>query len=111
MSGDPCAESNVPIACTLEAGDLPERLAEWRAFGHSSVRATEAHATSARLLLADGDDVLLAAASLAQREAQCCAFFDFAVELGPEARWLSVRVPAGAEETLRTFLELVGSAV
>ena len=109
MSDDPGVADEIPIACTLEAGSLPERLAEWQVFGQSSVRRAETQPTSARFLLADGDDVLLAAASLAQRETQCCAFFDFAVELGSEERWLSVRVPVGAEETLRSFLELLGS--
>jgi hypothetical protein len=109
MSDAPGAGAAVPIACTLEADHLPERLAEWRTFGKTLVHRAETQPTSARFLLADGDDVLAAAVSLAQRETQCCAFFDFAVELGPEARWLSVRVPAGAEETLRSFLELLGS--
>jgi hypothetical protein len=106
MSVDPCA-AEVPIACTLEAGRLPERVAEWRAFAGRSVRQIEREAHAARLRLADGDDVLVAAASLAQREKECCAFFDFALLLEPEARWLRITVPVQADEVLAGFLEML----
>jgi hypothetical protein len=107
MSADPCADANVPIACTLDAGRLPERVAEWQAFTRRSVLQVERDAHGARLLLANGDDVLVAAASLAQREKECCAFFDFALLLEPEARWLRVTVPAQADAVLASFLEML----
>jgi hypothetical protein len=109
MSDDPCADADIPIACTLDVGTLTERLAEWQAFATASVRRVERHATSARMLLAAGDHVLVAAASLAQREKQCCAFFDFTVVLESEERWLTVSVPARAADTLSSFVEMLAA--
>jgi hypothetical protein len=105
VTGDPATD--VPIACTLGPDDLPARLAEWQAFGAASVRSIERAASSARIRLDPSDGALLAAASLAQRETECCAFFEFAVLLEARDRWLTVRVPAGAEDTLSGFLDLL----
>jgi hypothetical protein len=93
----------VPIACTLNAGEMPARLEEWKAFVRQSVVASETSPTSARFLLTSTDEALVAAASLAQREKECCAFFDFAILIEAQQRWLNVTVPSGAEETLASF--------
>jgi hypothetical protein len=103
-------QSGPPIACTLAADDMPGRLAEWRDFARGSVRAVESGPTSARLLLARSDDVLVTAASLAQRETQCCAFFAFSIVLEADERWLSVTVPEDAEEVLASFVEMLAAA-
>jgi hypothetical protein len=102
-------DRSVPIACTLEIGDIPERFAEWQAFYRSSVTDTEVSPVSVRLRLDPSDATLAAAASLSQREKQCCAFFDFAISLEVEQRWLTVTVPPGAEETLTTFTAMLRS--
>ncbi len=99
----------VPVACTLDAGDLPERYAEWRAFFRSSVVTSESGATSVRWLIKPSAATMLAAVSLAQREKQCCAFFDFAIAIEAEQRWLSITVPPEAEETLTTFMDTLRS--
>jgi hypothetical protein len=99
----------VPIACTLDAGALTERVDEWRALVASSVVSLEADATSVRLVLDDSDAALTAAASLGQREKQCCAFFDVGIELGPDERALYLRVPPGAEEAIAEFVALLRS--
>jgi hypothetical protein len=101
------ARHTVPIACTLDVGDLPERVDEWKQLFGDSVLALTQDAGSVRLLLAPTEDALVAAASLAQREKECCAFFDFAIELESDQRWLRVTVPESAEETLRSFVEML----
>lgn len=73
----------IPIACSLDAGSLAERIDEWRA--------------------------LVAAASLGQREKRCCAFFDVAIGLGADSRTLSLTVPDGAEGALGAFVVLLTS--
>ena len=60
--------------------------------------------TSVRLVLRDTEAALVAAASLGQREQQCCGFFEVAIELGPDRRTLTLRVPDGAEEAMATFV-------
>ena len=97
----------VPIACSLDAGARAGRMEEWRALVASSVVDIDAGATSVRMVLDDAPASLETAVSLGQREKRCCAFFDVAIELGPDSRTLSLRVPAGAEETLAAFVALL----
>ena len=101
----------VPIACTLTANQLPDRVEEWRSFLGAQVTAVEREAGAARLRLAEGDDVLAAAADLAQREKQCCAFFEFAIALDGEYRWLTVSVPDDAAPVLDELLTLLPPAL
>ncbi len=94
----------VPIACTLEPDAVGDRVEEWRTFLGTRVdevsRPTDA---AAWLRLRPGDETLLLAADLAQREKACCGFFRFAVELEADARWLRVEVPADAAGVLDDF--------
>jgi len=99
----------IPIACSLDAGSLAERIDEWRALVASSVVEVEADATSVRMVLDDSPAALVAAASLGQRQKRCCAFFDVANDLGADSRTLSLTVPDGAEEALAAFVVLLTS--
>jgi hypothetical protein len=101
-AGDP-----IPIACSLDMGSLADRIDEWRGLVASWVVEVAADATSVRLVLGDSDAALVAAASLGQREKQCCGFFEVAVEIGPVRRTLTLHVPDGAEEAMATFVALL----
>jgi len=102
-------DTPIPIACSLDAGSLAERAGEWRSFVTSSVVAVEAGATSVRMELADSPSALATAASLGQREKQCCTFFDASIELEAERRTLVLAVPEGAEDALAAFVALLGT--
>ena len=98
----------VPIACTLTVQEQPDRIAEWREFFATHVSGIDEMApAAARMRLADGDAAVLAAADLAQREQACCAFFDFAIQLRADGRYLSVAVPDDAAPVLHDFLGLL----
>ncbi len=97
----------VPIACTLTAGDAGERVDEWQRFLGRDIRAASGSGDSVRLLLADGDDALLRAVDLAEREHDCCRFFDFGIHLDQEGRWLTVGVPPEATGILTDLLSLL----
>jgi anti-sigma-K factor RskA len=99
----------VPIACSLDVTSLGERADEWRALLASSVTAVEVGATAVRLVLAPSDAALTAAVALAQREKQCCAFFDMSIALEADRRTLVLAVPEGAEDALASFVGLLGS--
>jgi uncharacterized heparinase superfamily protein len=101
------APGTVPIACTLDLDDRPARVDEWRRFFGDSVSAVTQESGVVRLLLAPTEAALVAAASLAQREKECCAFFDFAIELEAEQRWLRVNVPESADTMLHAFVEML----
>jgi len=96
-----------PIACSLDANSLSDRLGEWRSLVATSVSSTELDANSVRFALHDSDDALLAAASLGAREKECCPFLDVAVELEPTRRVLRLSVPVGAEAVLADFVDAV----
>lgn len=102
MSADPCVETS--IACSLDAGSLADRVEEWRALVATSVVAVDAEPTAVHLVLEPSGRALVAAAALAQREKQCCPFFDVTIDIGAEQLALSLRVPAGAEEAMATFV-------
>ena len=97
----------VPIACSLDAAALGTRAGEWRALVASSVTSVEADGCVVRLVLRDGDAVLTSAVALAQREKECCPFFDVSLALDAHRRTLVLAVPAGAEEALAAFVELI----
>ena len=96
----------IPIACTLTADDIGPRAEEWRAFMAGRVEATERSGLAVRLRLRADDETLAVAADLAAREKECCAFFSFAIEIEPEARWLRVEAPANAQTVLDGLVAL-----
>jgi hypothetical protein len=73
------------------------------------VTAVEATTSVARLKLDTSPDALGDAASLSRREKECCAFFDFAIDVNAEVPWLVVSVPAAAGEALSGFLDVLAA--
>jgi anti-sigma-K factor RskA len=96
-----------PIACSLDAGSLADRVDEWRALVATSVVAVDAEPTAVHLVLAASGAALVAAVELAEREKRCCPFFDVTIEIGARQRTLSLRVPDGAEEAMATFVAML----
>jgi hypothetical protein len=105
MTADPCADG--PIACSLDAGSFAQRIGEWQALVATSVDAVVSEPTAVHLALEPSAQALVAAVDLAQREKQCCPFFDVTVDIGAEQRTLSLRVPEGAEEALAAFVAML----
>jgi Protein of unknown function (DUF664) len=107
LVADERAGSDV-IACTLDVEGLAERQAEWRAFVASpAVIAMESRPTEVRLVLDGTEASMGAAASLGQREKQCCTFFDVALELDGQRCALRLTVPGGAQEVLASFVAAI----
>jgi anti-sigma-K factor RskA len=105
MSAD--SSPATPIACSLDAGSLADRVEEWRALVATLVVAVEAEPAAVHLVLESSETALVAAVELAQREKQCCPFFDVVIDIGVERRTLSLRVPDGAEEAMATFVAML----
>jgi hypothetical protein len=97
--------TDIPIACTLSATEKTARGDEWRQFLAANVAETIHTETSVRMRLIGGDDVLLTTVDLARREKDCCAFFEFRLELLPDAIWLDVSVPPDAMSLLDVFVD------
>jgi hypothetical protein len=92
--------TQIPIACTLTATEKVSRGGEWRQFLVDNVVEVVRSEASTRLHLVEGDHVTLIAVDLARREKACCAFFEFDLELLPDAIWLRVGVPPEAAAIL-----------
>jgi hypothetical protein len=104
----PTEADATPIACSLDASALGSRAQEWRALRAWSVSSVEVEGRAVRLVLRDSDADLMAAVALAQREKECCPFFDVSVTIEADGRTLVLAVPEGAEEMLAAFVDLLG---
>ncbi len=106
------AKVRIPIACSLTADDARDRIEEWRQALAADIDGVDVDcaATSARLGLRPGDDVLLRVVDLAEREQACCPFFGFRIELAGGRRWLHVSVPDDARPILADLMSLVPAA-
>jgi hypothetical protein len=99
--------ADVPIACSLDTQGLADRAEEWRALVASSVSSVDAEPGAVHLVLQPTEGALTAAVALAQREKECCPFFDVALHIAADRRTLSLRVPPGAEAVLADFAALL----
>jgi hypothetical protein len=85
----------VPIACSLTAAAADDRIDEWRRFLAASVDATERISPQQLRMHLTSTTDLAEAVDLAQREKDCCDFFEFSIAIEADALWLSVRVRPG----------------
>jgi protein-tyrosine-phosphatase len=91
------ADPEVPIACTLDATAMPERLDDWQAvLAHVTERTT---ATDGALRLEFDDEIGASElARLAAAEQHCCSFFSFVITVDARGVGLEVRAPGEATE-------------
>jgi MerR family copper efflux transcriptional regulator len=87
-----CGCVSDPVGCTLEAGELPGRLDDWRdVMGHVVERAPITGGVRFRLGAGAPLDRL---AQLMAAEHQCCSFFAFTLTVDDRGAALEVRGPA-----------------
>jgi len=94
-----------PVACTLEASEMPDRLRQWQAVV-GLVEAREPLADGMRLTLTPAADIG-AIALLCRAEQHCCAFLRFALTVEARGTALEVR---GPPEALPLVHSMFGSA-
>ena len=90
------APSDPPIACTLQPGEMPERMADWQSVLGSALRTLEPP-TASRIEFARDVD-LAELARLIEAEQQCCTFFSFALTVDGRGIALEVGAPDTATE-------------
>ncbi len=97
---------NNPIACTLDAGAARAQVAEWRLLMARALEHSDrVSPTRNELVLKPSFEDLGALANLMQREARCCTFFRFTLEMTATRCLLSVEVPEEASSLLTTFVD------
>lgn len=100
--------TSVPLACSLTADGAAALVEEWGQFVKDRVVEIARTGRSARLRIADGDDDLMVAASLARREKSCCPFFEFRIVFLAETIWLEIDAPEEGAEILDGLVNLQG---
>jgi hypothetical protein len=85
--------SDTPIACSLNAEELPRRLAEIRAIGSDALLDVEGDALRFR-----NDEVTRARLeAIVAAESECCSFLAFDLRAAGDALELRITAPEGAE--------------
>ncbi|MEU9247680.1 heavy metal-responsive transcriptional regulator [Streptomyces sp. NPDC048385] len=84
-----------PVACTLGGSELGERTARWQALV-AQATGREDVPDGLRLTFPSTPELAAELASLAAAEQDCCAFFDFTLNLAPARLTLTVRAPEAA---------------
>jgi DNA-binding transcriptional MerR regulator len=96
LSAKPTARDEVPIACTLGAGEMEGRMADWRdALRDATAREPIEGGVSVHL---PRSTPIARLASLIEAEQTCCQFFTFTLTIGIDAVTLDVTGPEGADE-------------
>jgi len=92
--------TELPIACTLDAAGLTDRLAEMSALGAQALTRAELDGRHAGLRFAARPGLWARLDAVVAAEAQCCAFLDMRLREEGGDLVLDVRAPAGAEPVL-----------
>jgi hypothetical protein len=85
---------DIPIACTLDAGDFKERTAYIRDLARRALR--HASRTPLMLTLTYEPEALEEVRELVRKEQTCCAFLDFDLRNDSSSVLLTITAPKGA---------------
>jgi hypothetical protein len=90
----------LPIACSLNATELPERLAEMAALGGAALVDAHTQPLHAELRFATGEGVRERVEAIVAAESRCCSFLTMGVSDEPDLVVLNIDAPEGAELVL-----------
>jgi len=97
--------TELPIACSLSATELPARLAEMAELGCDALIDVKLSGTHATLRFAAGAGVRGRVTSVAAAESACCAFLAMHVSDEPDGVVLSITAPEDAELVLHELVD------
>jgi hypothetical protein len=92
--------AELPIACSLSASELPDRMTEMAELGRDALLDARVDGARAQLRFAAGEGVRERVARFVEAESRCCAFLSFALAEAPDEVVLRIDAPAGAEGVL-----------
>jgi hypothetical protein len=92
--------TDLPIACTLDRAEMPQRGAEIRALGRDGLEAVERGERSVTLRFRPGQSIHERVEAIVAAESRCCAFLDFSLAEADRATVLTITAPEGAESAL-----------
>ena len=92
--------TELPIACSLSAAELPARLTEMNDLGRSALVGVERTKTTAVLRFGHGRATGERLAAIVAAEARCCAFLDMTLSETGDAVALTISAPPAAASVL-----------
>ena len=99
-------EVSLPIACTLDPAQKPQRGDEIRALGRDGLEAVERGERHVTLRFRPDPSIRARVEAIAAAESRCCAFLDFTVTDAEDATVLIIAAPEGAEPALHDLAGL-----
>jgi hypothetical protein len=97
--------TELPIACSLSATELPARFAQMAQLGRDALVDVELSGTHATLRFAAGAGVRERVTSVVAAESACCAFLAMQIRDEPDAVVLDITAPEDAELVLRELVD------
>lgn len=97
--------SELPIACSLNASEFPERLAEMADLGRAALIDARTEPTRAQLRFAAGAGVRARVEAIVAAESQCCAFLTMRVSDERDTVVLTIDAPEDAELVLAELVD------
>jgi hypothetical protein len=104
-SSEDLMPTDLPIACSLIATDLTERLAQMAALGRDALVDADVTESRAMLRFAAGAGVRERLAAIVAAESECCAFLTMGVHDEPDVVVLTIDAPEGAEPVLHELAD------
>jgi hypothetical protein len=102
--------TELPIACSLSATELPVRLAEMSDLGRAALLDVERSGTRAVLHFRAGADTSRRLAAIVAAEARCCAFLDMRLRDADGGLALTIDAPPDAAPVLDELVAAFASA-
>ena len=97
--------SELPIACSLSAGDLNDRLAEIAGLGRDALLEAELAGRRAELRFVSAPDIRQRLERIVAAESECCAFLTMTTREEGDALVLTIVAPEGAELVLEELVD------
>ncbi|MEO8288109.1 MAG: hypothetical protein ABI670_16905 [Chloroflexota bacterium] len=103
---DTTVKTDLPIACSLSAHDLTDRMEEIDNQISSGVQATTELADGYEFTFPGSDDWAAKLLVFIKQERQCCRFLTFELAFAPDQGPITLRLrgPEGAKEFITTML-------
>src|SRR4051812_42365016 len=97
--------TEIPIACTLTATEMPQRLAEMRAIGDRAVLTTDCAGRRAVMRFRRDSATRARLEAIVAAESHCCAFLQMTLTDVDDAVVLTIIGPEGSEPVLAALIE------
>jgi hypothetical protein len=102
--------TDLPIACSLTAAEMPARLAEMAAVGTASLLGVETGDGRATLRFRGDAETRARLEAVVAAEAECCAFLAMTLGNEGEAIVLTIEAPTGAEPVMGELVRAFGGS-